>query len=131
MQYQVAEELMETIQDNATNVTIGDTGEDEIEYTYVTRSGTSVAAPHVTAAAALLFSHFPNCTHHQIRYAMAITAYHPDIEDGGCNKDLGHGLVQVLDAFNWLNETMNGCDWEVPYHSEGGCSTTTGELADD
>jgi subtilisin family serine protease len=121
--------LAEFILHNTTNVTIGDTGDDDLEFTYSAYSGTSVAAPHITAAAALLFSHFPNCTNHQIRYVMAKTAYHPQIEGGGCDENLGHGVVQVLDAFNWLmtNET-GGCDWEVPHISQGGCSTTNATL---
>lgn len=120
--------LAEAILHNTTVVTIGDSDDDDVEFTYTEESGTSVAAPHVTAAAALLFSHFPDCSNHQIRYALAITAYHPQMGGGGgCDENLGHGVVKVLDAFDWLNEN-GGCDWEVPHLSLGGCTTTNATL---
>jgi subtilisin family serine protease len=40
------------------NVTIGDEGNDNVEYTFAWMSGSSMAAPHVTTSAALLKSHY-------------------------------------------------------------------------
>ena len=91
-------------------VTIGDQGNDSEEYTYVLKSGTSMAAPHVTASIALLKSHFDNCKPSQLRFAMELTA----TGGGKCNEEIGYGIVQVKDAFDWL-EQMGGCGgWEVP-----------------
>jgi subtilisin family serine protease len=109
-------ELMQKIGET---VTIGDLGNDDIEYTYTTLSGTSQATPHVSAAAALLWSHFGDCTNHQIRYAMDRTAVSPD---GVCNDSYGYGIVKVHDAYDWL--LQNHCTgWDVPQTSQGGCTT--------
>jgi subtilisin family serine protease len=101
------------------SVSIGDYGNDHIEYTYTTQTGTSMATPHVSAAAALLWSHFGDCANHQIRYALARTADNPD---GSCNEGYGYGIVKVSDAYDWLKE--NDCNtWSVPQLSQGGCTT--------
>jgi serine protease len=100
-------------------VTIGDSDSDEIEYTYTTLAGTSMASPHVAAAAALLWSHFGECTNHQIRYALAMTAHNPE---GGCDESYGYGVVKAKDAYEWLSE--HDCNtWDVPHVSQGGCTT--------
>jgi serine protease len=108
--------MLETIGDT---VTIGDADNDEIEYTYTEYTGTSMASPHVAAAAALLWSHFGECTNHQIRYALAMTAHNPE---GGCDESYGYGVVKAEDAYEWLSE--NDCiTWDVPQVSQGGCTT--------
>ena len=107
------------IQSLGATVTIGDVGSDNIEYSYTPMSGTSVATPFVSAAAALLWSHFGDCTNHQIRYAMDKTAKNPD---GKCNENYGYGIVKVQDAYDWL--LQNDCnEWDVPQDSQGGCTT--------
>ncbi len=106
--------------DGTFEVTIGDEGNDNIEYTYDLMSGTSMASPHVAASAALLKSHFYGCTGHQIRYALAYTAQHPS---DGCDDEYGYGMIKVKDAYDWLEE-RGGCrDWEVKSISRGGCTT--------
>ncbi|KAL3909379.1 MAG: hypothetical protein SGILL_008109 [Bacillariaceae sp.] len=116
-------ELIEKLDDNEDSsfkVTIGDTNSDRKEYIWKTLSGTSMAAPHVTASFALLKSHFPECTNHQLRYALALNAEHPE---GGCDEEHGYGTVKVKDTFEWISE-QKGCEgWGVPHTSSGGCST--------
>lgn len=101
-------------------VTIGDEGDDNVEYIFEFMSGTSMASPHVAASAALLKSHFYGCTGHQIRYAMAYTAHHPD---DGCDDEYGYGMIKVKDAYDWL-KNKGGCQgWDVEDISRGGCTT--------
>jgi serine protease len=101
-------------------VTIGDSGDDSVEYTYATLNGTSMATAHVSAAAALLWSHYEGCSNHQIRYALASTAINPG--GSSCDDSYGYGIVKVKDAFDWL--AVNSCDsWDVPRVSQGGCTT--------
>ena len=79
------------------DVTIGDVNADEIEYAYAEMSGTSMAAPHVAAAAALVWSHFGStCSNHQIRYALAHSAFNPDAtEEVKCDQNYGHGWSRL------------------------------------
>ncbi|MCW8090817.1 S8 family serine peptidase [Alteromonas sp. ASW11-130] len=73
--------------------------------TYATLSGTSMASPHVAGASALVWSFFPQCTNDQIRAAINATAK----DKGSAGRDIyyGHGIVQVADAYDYLN--TNGC----------------------
>lgn len=73
---------------------------------YATFSGTSAATPFVAGVAALVWSHFPQCQHSQIRYALAKTA--KDLGPGGCDKDFGFGLVQARAAYEFLE--ANPCE---------------------
>ena len=100
-------------------VTIGDIGGDKIEYSYASLTGTSMATPHAAAAAALLWSNFPDCTNHQIRYALAATAADGK---GKCDDHLGYGIIKVKDAYDWLKE--DPCNsWQISENSTGGCTT--------
>jgi serine protease len=110
---------LEDNEDSSYKVTIGDKGDDRIEFTWETMSGTSMAAPHVSASLALLKSHFPSCSNHQLRYALASNAENPD---GGCNDEYGYGMIKVKDTYDWLM-AKDGCDWDIPHKSTGGCST--------
>jgi 6-phosphogluconolactonase (cycloisomerase 2 family) len=58
--------------------------------------GTSAAAPHVGAIAALLKSANPSLTPAQVRAALTSTAI--DIEDAGVDRDSGAGIVMAFEA---------------------------------
>jgi subtilisin family serine protease len=69
-----------------------------------------MATPIASGAAAILWSHFPQCTNKQIRYALAYTAR--DINGGGCDQNLGYGLVQVKAAYDFLaRNSCRGASW--------------------
>lgn len=61
-----------------------------------TFNGTSAAAPHAAAIAALLLSFKPNLTPAQIRTALTSTAL--DIEGSGADRDSGAGIVMAVQA---------------------------------
>ena len=79
-------------------------------------SGTSVATSGVAAAAALLWSHFPQCNGTQIRTALGRTA----INVNGCDHNTGFGMVQVKDAYDLL--ITEGCELNGRlYHGGDSC----------
>ena len=89
---------------------------------YTKYSGTSMATPHVAGAAAILLSHFPDCTNTQIRYALAYTA--KDINSDGCDEQYGYGIIQVKDALDFLDEfSCTGAIWGQNPGRTGECST--------
>jgi subtilisin family serine protease len=67
---------------------------------YEARDGTSMAAPHVSAAAALLWSWNPGLSNSQIRQALQATAL--DLSQPGRDVYSGYGLVQAYDAWLYL-----------------------------
>ena len=101
-------------------VTIGSENEEQ-EYVYEAASGTSLAAPHVSAVAAYLLSHKGDiCDLNQIRYAMAATAYNPN---GVCDSQLGHGIVHAGRALEFLEYKFDCTTTPIPHSLvQGGCS---------
>merc|ERR1719343_715452 len=83
-------------------------------FSYASWSGTSMACPHVAGVAALVWSHFPNCTNNQIRNVLIKSAQ--DAGASGCDEDYGHGIVKAKAAYDLLTE--EGCE-------AGGPSTPT------
>ncbi len=84
---------------------LGATGTVSSTYTwpasgYEAWDGTSMATPHVSAVAALLWSQFPSATNVQIREAMNATAL--DLGAAGRDVAFGYGLVQAADALALL-----------------------------
>jgi len=67
---------------------------------YEAWNGTSMATPHVSAVAALIWSWDTSLTNVQIREAMDATAY--DLGDPGRDVYYGFGLVQAYDAWEYL-----------------------------
>ncbi len=72
---------------------------------YGLMSGTSMASPHVAGVAALVWSHYPQCTNAQIRSALAATA--EDLGTEGRDTSYGFGLVQAKAAVDYL--AQYGC----------------------
>ncbi|MDX1444245.1 MAG: S8 family serine peptidase, partial [Gammaproteobacteria bacterium] len=83
---------------NSANVFIG-TG----NYAYF--NGTSMATPHVSGIAGLVWNHFSNCSAADIRGALNATAI--DLGDAGRDNAFGYGLVQARAAYDYL--ATNGC----------------------
>ena len=73
---------------------------------YASWSGTSMATPHVSGVAALVWSHHPSCSAAQIRNALNMTA--KDKGSTGRDNDYGYGIVQAKDAVDAI--TAQGCD---------------------
>ncbi|NVJ51728.1 MAG: S8 family serine peptidase [Gammaproteobacteria bacterium] len=81
---------------------------------YAYYNGTSMATPHVSGVAALVWSQFPSCTAAQIRNVLGVTA--EDLGSSGRDTKYGFGMVRAQAAVNYL--TANGCD------GNGGGGTT-------
>lgn len=67
---------------------------------YEAWDGTSMATPHVSGVAALIWSFAPTQTNAQIRTAMTATA--EDLGVAGKDNAYGYGLVQAYDAWVYL-----------------------------
>jgi len=74
-------------------------------YSYASYNGTSMATPHVSAVAALVWSNFPTCSPAQIRNALNMSAM--DLGTAGRDNEYGNGLVQAKAAVTYL--TANAC----------------------
>lgn len=72
---------------------------------YASYSGTSMATPHVSAVASLVWSYYPQCTAAQIRNTLDLSAQ--DLGDPGRDSKYGFGLVQARAALNRI--AASGC----------------------
>jgi subtilisin family serine protease len=72
---------------------------------YAYFDGTSMATPHVSAVAALVWSNHPTCTNANVRNALNATA--EDLGVAGRDSSFGYGLVKAKAASDYL--TLNGC----------------------
>lgn len=72
---------------------------------YDSYSGTSMATPHVSGVAALVWSHYPDCSNDQIRAALNATA--EDKGTAGRDTKYGYGIVKAKAAYDLLKQ---GCD---------------------
>lgn len=72
---------------------------------YRSISGTSMATPHVSGVAALVWSHYPQCSNNQIRAALNKTA--TDKGTPGRDVNFGFGIVNAKAAFDYL---AGGCE---------------------
>ena len=72
---------------------------------YALFSGTSMATPHVSGVAALIWSHFPNCSAKQVRQVLSASAL--ELGRPGKDPEFGAGLVQAKAAYDRLAAT--GC----------------------
>jgi subtilisin family serine protease len=73
---------------------------------YAYFDGTSMATPHVSAVAALVWSYFPTCSASQIRSALNKTA--EDLGARGRDAKYGYGLVRAKAAYDFLSRGCNG-----------------------
>jgi len=87
---------------------------------YSRMDGSSMATPHISAIAGLIWMHFPNCTNHQIRNVLTETAM--DISSSGCKNKTGFGFVQSIDAYNLLSLGDCGQYKSRSKNPGGGCS---------
>ncbi|MFC5513301.1 S8 family serine peptidase [Massilia jejuensis] len=72
---------------------------------YAYFDGTSMATPHVSAVAALVWSYFPTCTGSQIRTSLGKSAL--DLGAAGRDTKFGFGLVQAKAAYDRIKSL--GC----------------------
>jgi subtilisin family serine protease len=73
---------------------------------YAYFDGTSMATPHVSAVAALVWSYYPSCTGTQIRNTLNKSAL--DLGTAGRDTKFGYGLVQAKVAYQRL--ATYGCN---------------------
>ena len=74
-----------------------------VHYAYF--DGTSMATPHVSAVAALVWSYFPTCTGQQMRTSLGKSAL--DLGTPGRDDKFGYGLVQAKAAHDRIKKL--GC----------------------
>lgn len=67
---------------------------------YMTSSGTSLSAPHVTGALALLLDSHADATAAELETALESAGV--DLGSTGPDTTYGHGRLDILAAFNWL-----------------------------
>jgi subtilisin family serine protease len=72
---------------------------------YAFYDGTSMATPHVSAVAALVWSYFPTCTGSQIRASLTKSAL--DLDVAGKDNKTGYGMVQAKAAYDRIQSL--GC----------------------
>lgn len=72
---------------------------------YALFTGTSMATPHASGVAALVWSNFSECTNQQIRNTLVASAL--DTGDAGKDNLYGHGIIQAKAAYDMLAQ---GCD---------------------
>ncbi len=73
--------------------------------TYAAWNGTSMATPHVSGVAALVWSYYPTCTNDQVRVAMAKSA--EDRGSAGRDNSYGYGIVKAKAMHDLF---ASGCD---------------------
>jgi len=70
---------------------------------YMYYDGTSMATPHVSGVAAVVWSHHPLCTNTQIRNALNAATIKLPAGSTTRNNNFGYGLVQAKAAIDYLN----------------------------
>jgi len=83
-------------------VTVANTANEDYEY----YNGTSMATPHVSGVATLVWSHHTECSAAQIRAALNATA--EDLETAGRDDKTGYGLINAVAADTYLDASCDG-----------------------
>lgn len=113
--------------DSAGNVTI-DTRSLLPDYDYVKKSGTSMAAPHITGALGLLFERFPYLDNAQVRDVLLTTAR--DLGAPGVDDVYGWGMVDLRKAIEGYGSLR--VDTDVAMNQKaGGLKVWEGDAWDD
>ncbi|GGQ28761.1 peptidase S8 [Shewanella litoralis] len=84
------------------SVTVSNLGNQDYEY----YNGTSMATPHVSGVATLVWSYHPECSATQIRAALNATA--DDLNVAGRDNKTGFGMVNATAAKAYLDESCTG-----------------------
>ncbi|OVE81152.1 hypothetical protein BVY03_04495 [bacterium K02(2017)] len=84
---------------------------------YEAWDGTSMATPHVSGAAALIWNNFPSASNQDLRNALQQSAL--DLGDLGRDNSYGYGLIQTADALTYL---QNGPSCTPTQTTETSCS---------
>jgi subtilisin family serine protease len=74
---------------------------------YAFFDGTSMATPHVSGVAALIWNNAPGCSAEDVRTAMAVSA--EELGSAGRDVAYGYGLVQADSALALLTHPVDGC----------------------
>jgi bacillopeptidase F len=89
---------------------------------YVTVDGTSIAAPHVSGVMALLLSAFPGLQVSELEAALKTSS--TDLGAGGPDSDYGYGLIDAVNAYNYLLAFPGCTDADSDgYYAEVNCGT--------
>ncbi|MCB9155906.1 MAG: S8 family serine peptidase [Caldilineaceae bacterium] len=75
---------------------------------YFPQTGTSLAAPHVAGALALLLNAYPSAS--AARQQAALLNSSVDLGAAGADNNFGQGRLDVLAAYNWLANNSNNQD---------------------
>jgi serine protease len=84
------------------SATVSNQGNRDYEY----YNGTSMATPHVSGVATLVWSYHPECSASQVRAALNATA--DDLSVAGRDNQTGYGMVNATAAKAYLDESCNG-----------------------
>ncbi|WP_153043408.1 S8 family serine peptidase, partial [Xenorhabdus innexi] len=97
-------------------------GDLEIDSTYDTYTGTSMAAPHVVGAAAVLMQRFPYMTAAQISDVLKTTA--TDLGEKGIDKYFGWGMLNLKDAIDGPKMFITEKDIPAEFYIPGSYTDT-------
>ncbi|NRB24799.1 S8 family serine peptidase [Shewanella sp.] len=84
------------------SVTVANTANEDYAY----YNGTSMATPHVSGVATLVWSHHTECSAEQIRSALNATA--EDLATAGRDNQTGYGLIDAVAAKAYLDASCDG-----------------------
>ncbi|HAT3850619.1 TPA: autotransporter outer membrane beta-barrel domain-containing protein [Serratia marcescens] len=99
-----------------------DRGEVGVEPGYVEKSGTSMAAPIVAGATAVLMQRFPYMTSEQISTVLKTTA--TDLGTRGIDARFGWGRINLKDAINGPRMLISPADIPVEFYVPGSYTNT-------